>query len=261
MMRWQWPGARHVYLSPHLDDVVLSCGALLYQQAAHGEQVAVITVFAGDPPQNSAFSPFAASLHTRWTDSAALADIREPAEVRRAEDQNALRLLHPSIEVVHLDLVDCIYRRDPRTGEWLYASEEAIFGFVHPADSALDFLCSASPPAPDVQLYAPLGVGNHVDHQVLRQIADYWAQMDAQVAYYEEFPYSAQPGAVQTALVGSTGWQVSILTPDEESLAAKIRAVAQYTSQISTFWESPLEMAQALRLDAAQRGERLWRHC
>ena len=67
------------------------------------------------------------------------------------------------------------------------------------------------------------------------------------------------PGALEAALSDPSAWN-SITTPlGEEALSAKIRAIAEYTSQISSFWASEKEMLAALR-DHAQRsgGERLW---
>jgi LmbE family N-acetylglucosaminyl deacetylase len=54
-----------IYLSPHLDDVVLSCGGLVWEQARQGERVEIWTICAGDPPPIP-LSSFAASLHERW---------------------------------------------------------------------------------------------------------------------------------------------------------------------------------------------------
>ena len=37
----------HVYLSPHLDDIALSCAGRIAAQVAAGELVLVVTVFSG----------------------------------------------------------------------------------------------------------------------------------------------------------------------------------------------------------------------
>ena len=54
-----------IYLSPHLDDAVLSCGGLIWEQVQLGERVEIWTIFAGDPPAEM-LTPFAEELHTRW---------------------------------------------------------------------------------------------------------------------------------------------------------------------------------------------------
>ena len=93
-----------VFLSPHLDDVVLSCGGLIYQLAQAGWVAQMITIFAGDPPPGR-LTPFAHSLHDRWA--------AEPA-ARRDEDVYALRML--GAEAIHWPYPDAVYRRDPVTG-------------------------------------------------------------------------------------------------------------------------------------------------
>lgn len=39
----------HVYLSPHLDDVIFSCGSAISKQHRIGDSILVITIFAGTP--------------------------------------------------------------------------------------------------------------------------------------------------------------------------------------------------------------------
>jgi LmbE family N-acetylglucosaminyl deacetylase len=235
--------AHHIYLSPHLDDAVLSCGGMITQQRAAGQRVAVVTIFAGDPPEDAMLSDFARGLHERW-------QAADPTAARRAEDRCALRALHPEIEIFHLPLPECLYRRNPASGAWLYASEEALFGAVHPSDPALMALQTPPTIPPGASLYAPLGVGNHVDHQVVRRAAETWGMA---LCYYEEFPYTVgnYPGAAAPA---PTGWRRTAALPGADALAAKVRAVACYTSQLSTFWESLEEMAHAVRTYE----ERVW---
>ena len=52
----------HVYLSPHLDDAVLSCGGLIHRQVVAGQRPLVVTIFAGTPPVDVELSDFARFL-------------------------------------------------------------------------------------------------------------------------------------------------------------------------------------------------------
>lgn len=233
----------HIYISPHLDDAVLSCGGLIFRQAHAGQRVAVVTVFAGNPPEDVSPSDFALDLHARW-------EAPNPTAARREEDLAALHFLHSHIAVIHLPLPECIYRRDTVSGAPLYATEEALFGNVHPTDPA--FVALQAPPiiSPGTLVYAPLGVGNHVDHQVVRFAADSWGM---NLCYYEEYPYTIgdYQGAASSA---PTGWRREVTLPDADSLAAKVRAIAHYASQISTFWDSLEHMAREI----ATYEERVW---
>ncbi len=263
-MALSWPDARHIYLSPHLDDAVLSCGGLIYSQAAAGEPVAVITLFAASPPSDHPLSSFAARLHARWAESlrsylVGTADFTDPPAVRRAEDRAAFQALHPAVQVYHHTLPDCIYRTHPAGGWPLYASEMALFGEVHSEDPALDELAVVPPLPPDAQLYVPLGVGHHVDHQIVRRSADGWGIPAAQIAYYEEYPYAASADALQAVIAQEPDLRPHLIPLDHAAILARVRAIARHTSQINTFWHSIPAMEQAItRYINAVGGERLW---
>src|SRR6516164_6338526 len=83
---------RHIFLSPHLDDVVYSCGGTLGVQVSSGLHPLVITIFAGIPPTNTDLSPFALQKHREWGAD----QTKEPGhiiKVRRQEDAGALDYL------------------------------------------------------------------------------------------------------------------------------------------------------------------------
>src|SRR5512146_228136 len=120
-MRW-------IYLSPHFDDVVLSCGGLVWEQARAGHQVEIWTVCAGAPPLDQPFSDFARELHARWETGP------EAVPARRAEDEAAVRRLNAGLR--YWDLPDCIYRRLPG-GAWLVNGEEDLWKPVHPEEQGV----------------------------------------------------------------------------------------------------------------------------
>ncbi len=169
-----------IYLSPHLDDVALSVGGLLWEQSQTGEQVSVWTVCGGDPPPGD-FSPFAEGLHTRWETDA------QSMPVRRAEDIESCRLL--GAEPVHFNIPDCIYRRSPKSGKHLYDSEQALWVPVHPDEKELAAQIAAEfaeKLPPDSQLVCPLTLGNHVDHRLTRMAAE---NLGEPLLYYADYPY------------------------------------------------------------------------
>jgi LmbE family N-acetylglucosaminyl deacetylase len=95
----------HLFLSPHLDDIVLSCGGQIAQLVRSGRRVHVVTVFAGDAAPEAAVSPHVQELHERWK-----LDPHNPSPGRRAEDRAALKMISASIQVTHLPFPDCVYR-------------------------------------------------------------------------------------------------------------------------------------------------------
>jgi LmbE family N-acetylglucosaminyl deacetylase len=251
-----------IYLSPHLDDAILSCGGRIWQQVQAGEGVLVLTVFAGTPAPDTPFSPFAQSLHSRW------GNLVDAVAQRREEDLEALALLGAAGK--HFHYLDCIYRNTP-DGHFPYDSEEALWGEIHPAEGGLlaelaDRLSALVLSQSDTGgrapiLYAPLGVGLHVDHQIVRRAAELAGQT---LIYYEDYPYAEDPGAVQAVLaMDDVQPQAELTLLSEEALQAKVAAIARYRSQLSTFWTGLTEMSTAIRTFANQTGggqlaERYW---
>jgi len=245
---------RHIYLSPHLDDVVLSCGGRIHQLGRAEEAVLVVTVFAGSPRfgeegASLVFSDYIAALHERWetgTDAPAL---------RRAEDQAALQVL--GADFCHLSYLDCIYRRHPVTGEFLYQSDEDIFAEVHLGEFSLvvdvrEELEGLVGAPGEVTIYAPLAAGHHVDHQIVAAAALALQVTGHRVVFYEDYPYAEVPFALATARqwVGGEKWRQEIFSLSPQDLAAKTGAVLCYRSQLSTFFDDEDQVAQRLRVYA-----------
>lgn len=244
----------HIYLSPHLDDAVLSCGGRIWTQAQAGEGVVVITIFGGTPGPDASLSSFAREVEAHWGQE-------ESMERRRSEDLRALALL--GAEPVHWPYVDCIYRSTP-DGRFPYADEATLWGEIDPSDAAMadevknriDRLAIA----PAGECYVPIAIGRHIDHRIVRKAAE---GSRHPLVYYEDFPYARDPQAVRAALKPHR-WEPELIPLSEQALQAKEAAIACYASQMSTFWTSPEEMAASVRTFAEQTGsgtpvERYWR--
>ncbi len=241
-----------IYLSPHLDDAALSCGGQIAQRTARGERVLILTIMAGDPP-NSAESDFARSLHDRWELDQAVVD------ARRVEDAAATALL--GADAHYWSIPDCIYRTDSATGEPLYASEEALFGEVAEQerhDLVVTLAVRLSQLSAET-IIAPLTVGNHVDHQIVRLAAERaWGPI---LCYYEDYPYAREAGAVEKVLNSAemAAWQATVIPLDEQTLQTKLSAILAFRSQLGTFFADRADLEQQLRAYAAQvGGERIW---
>ena len=234
-----------IYLSPHLDDAALSAGGLIWEQSQAGESVSIWTLFAGDPAPG-ALSPFAESLHTRWGVG------REAIAARRAEDHRACRIL--GARPYHFAIPDCIYRTSDQTHRHLYASEESLFGEVHPDEKILiqkigQMLGDKIPP--DVQVVCPFALGGHVDHRLTRAAAQ---RLDRPLAYYADYPYLLENPGWDPGQFSSTLHPVSA-----EGVAAWQNAVAEHHSQISTFWQNTDEMRVEIQAYAREMGGvKLW---
>ncbi len=260
----------HIYLSPHLDDAVFSCGGHLYHQAQAGARVVVVTICTGNPPAGP-LSPYAQSLHERWAADAGAANPRAPAEImarRRSEDLAALSEL--GAEAVHLDMPDCVYRVNPGTNWPIYTSDAALFGSLHSSEQALVRRVAAKLATllrgfGRHHLYVPLGIGQHVDHQLARRAAEAGGGI---FAYYEDFPYVAHAGDhwpnPRSPLLEGRPLAPELARLSEPELAAWTSAAGRYNSQIGTFWPGQQGLEAAVRSFAERTGDgapaiRLWR--
>ena len=239
-----------IYLSPHLDDVALSCGGLVWHQVQAGELVEIWTICAGDPP-SSDLSPFAAELHTRWELG------MDAVAKRREEDQESAKILGAKYK--HFDVPDAIYRRDPKSQEILYESFEAILGGVHPGEEMLIqslVLKIAENLPPGCQLVVPLTLGNHVDHLFTRVLAEW---LDLPLTFYADYPYAEKYAKAIPALVPK-GFKHTVHSVSENGLKVWQESVAAYESQISTFWPDTAAMRVAIKeYNDTVGGIRIWR--
>jgi LmbE family N-acetylglucosaminyl deacetylase len=245
----------HVYLSPHLDDAVLSCGGAIARHCSTGARVLVVTICTAAPPPDGPFSDFAADLHRRWGLSSA-----EAVRARLHEDSLAMEQL--GADSMWVGMFDAIYRQREA-----YDSNEALFGTPAPGDPLLPalkvFVRALRDRVSRAALYAPLGVGNHVDHQITYAAAR--ASADDAVAFYEDFPYVVKPGALERRVQALGEAFVSSTIDIDAVLPRKLGAVAAYASQIAELFGDTEAMRRVikdydeqLRPDVGTYGERLW---
>ena len=114
-----------------------------------------------------------------------------------------------------------------------------------------------------IALALPLAIGDHIDHRVVHQAAlEALATAAVPLAFYEDLPYAARPGADETieARAKATGFELAPSFTHETSAAVadfvrrKHRVAEGYDSQIDN------DVAWQLALFAERYGgrERLW---
>ena len=239
-MRW-------IYISPHLDDAVLSAGGLIYEQTRAGMDVEIWTLLCGFPPSEE-FSPFAQVLHYQWGIPAAA----EGISARRAEDVKAASIV--GAKTVHFDFLDCIYRRG-KNGDWLYNLE--VFVPPHEDDGELPARMAESISArlkPTDQLVCQLGLGSHLDHVLVRRAVELLQRpilYDVDISYLFNFPGEL---AQKTA-----GMKAKTHRITDSGFWSWLEAVKAYKSQLSGLFDSPEVMrAQIEQYWSEYIGIRLW---
>ncbi len=236
-----------LYLSPHFDDIALSCGGLAWMQAQGGEQVAVWTICGGEPDPSQPYSAFAQLLHARWKSGP------EAVKVRQAEDIASCQAMGASWR--HFPLPDCIYRTG-RGGQHLYPSEELLWGPLSeeegPLVRSLAQVLREEVPS-RAQVVCPLTLGDHVDHKLVRAAAE---QSGRKPWYYADYPYAGKPeGQQRLAALLEAGWEALPFAVSRGGLAAWQAAVSAHRSQISTFWPTLEEMAHSMELYWHEQGD------
>jgi LmbE family N-acetylglucosaminyl deacetylase len=191
-------GAGVLVVSPHLDDAVLSCGALL-AQLADRHRITVATVFTAAAPRPWSL-PARRQLRTLGGP-----DAEDFFAQRRAEDRDVLAGIGAA--AVHLGFRDALFRRGPRWPAYPTFRFDAARGRIAASDAGLAAQVSAR--VDEITradeagvIFAPLGVGRHVDHLITRRAARALAGR-TRIVYYSDFPYSQaaapEPGFVRDA--------------------------------------------------------------
>lgn len=202
-----------VFISPHLDDALLSCGGLI-SFLKDKTKVVVITVFthAHDSPKNLSTRRFV-SLSGYQNSQSLFSD-------RRFEDQDILNSL--KVECLHLGFTDSLYRLKPKLSFW-----ESVLGkiipevlFVYPTYrwhiktgniSSHDNLI-----IDDIQkklneivfkfdnptIFSPSAIGGHLDHRIIRNICE---KTFPKAIFWSDFPYNFRQSTYANEVADNRG--------------------------------------------------------
>jgi len=329
----------HVFVSPHPDDIALSCGGLVASLRELGQSVTILTVFSGsgatdgnsmtdyqraalgfgtkanwpltqafrrdnigsdypvEAPVGGGNPPWMAdqdrldvtqqyaSTQTRqfwqraaWTRSANItneeADERPIAdtvggqgslapivfssldamETRKVEEERYAWFAEAS--VIFLDLPDAVYRG--------YEGNDQLLGTPRDNDPPpYELVRSEILRLEPQQVYFPLGIGNHVDHQLCREVGlamlaeqRSWVMpapsMVGVASFYEDFPYAwwradEGTGIESFDLTLPTGVELEARYADiSEQMDRKAAGIRVYGSQLANLFDSDQSMLDDL---------------
>lgn len=172
----------HVYLSPHLDDAILSCGSLINKQKRHKESVLIITIFAGIPQKDYKLSR-SISKFIKESGSRSSTDF---CRTRIKEDIDAIKLLNISFK--HLNFLDAIYRKN-LLGDFFYANFSKIFSiYADKSDIVKESIYRVI--KGDLKetsiIYCPISIGKHIDHIITRQVGNLLESQGQNILFYED---------------------------------------------------------------------------
>ena len=241
-----------IYLSPHLDDVIYSCGGLIWEQTLAGEAVEIWTICAADPPDEP-LSPFAETLHHYWGLG------KNAVHVRREEDRKASQVVGAVPR--YFSFLDCIYRKSD-SGNYYYLSDQDLFGGLDPGEANLiitltEELKDQLPTA--ARIVVPLGIGNHVDHDLTRKAA---SRLGIPLYYYADYPYARETEGkeILNFMARSAEWEEEIFLISEKGSQGWQEASGSYQSQNPIFWENEEALKEEiLAYSSSMGGVRLWK--
>lgn len=194
-------------LSPHLDDALLSAFSALPAR--------VVNVCTALPP---------AGTLTRWDRITGASDSRAHMQERLDEDRAALAAA--GADAVALGFLDAQYRDEPLEPDALRASIAAALEGA-------------------TEVWAPAGVGDHVDHVQVRDAA---IELGVPLRLYAELPYAVKFGwpawvtgePADPHLVPDAGWALpeglgepAIHALSEADVQRKLHALRLYRTQFA----------------------------
>lgn len=147
----------YYFISPHLDDAILSAGALIYELKERG-RVKIITIFTkGD----------------------------KSFLKRKIEDKNVCRFL--KINYLHLDFIDALWRNSYRSMEDLFVKKVNSTKEEQNLEAAIVNKLKKTINNEKGLVFAPLSIGNHIDHRIVNKIC---RDNFTDVIYWEDYPYN-----------------------------------------------------------------------
>lgn len=207
---------KNIFISPHQDDVVFSCGGLI--KKLNGDCI-VVTIFTGSY-----------NLLTEWDKACGFKNGSRPWQTRNEEDIKALAKLGAKYE--HLNLLQTRYQKCSKDTRHTQSITDAILEFI-----TLNVTAE--------KIYAPLGIGNK-DHEFIRSILlDHYhrsaVDMSHELFFYEDFPYIVRQDWTDKAF-RFFGRNNFILSPVFVNTTAqfedKLDAILTYKSQIKQVMNS-----------------------
>jgi LmbE family N-acetylglucosaminyl deacetylase len=171
---------RAIFISPHFDDAVFSCGGLI-ARISDKLETHVWTIFSGKPilPRTSPL--------IRWLHNASQSPNADSLNsTRKTEDLQSLS--HLTAKSKHLGFLDSVYRVDFFLRP-LY--QNSCITTPHPSEAILVRSISKKLnsllKATDL-VFSPLAIGHHVDHLIARQAIE--ATPPHNLYYFEDVPYN-----------------------------------------------------------------------
>ncbi len=203
-------------LGPHCDDIAYSLAGRLISGAESGRHLQLLTIFS-----ESRFAPYAPGVTSQAQVSA----------LRHAEESNFCAALH--LEHARLGLAEAPLRGYPDVDSLFIDSDVLLEDpMVACLEQCLRQRIERGVPA---RVFAPLGIGGHVDHRITRAAAQRVFGNVCPLFFYEDLPYAGElaPAELDRQLARDAQGLRPLLTPLGDWLSDKLECLAAYASQVA----------------------------
>jgi LmbE family N-acetylglucosaminyl deacetylase len=225
---------RVVVIETHMDDAALSVGGAMWLQR-HSCEFVMVTVVG----------------RTNYTMCYALDreyfDANVVSAVRAAESGHCARLVGGRHVFLQGNEAPLRYRDAPWTLAWFRRHRGSVGAFVHESARSdegqvwsRDIAAAIRRESPD-EVWIPLGVGTHVDHELARAaclrllVAEAGLFSNKTVMFYEDMPYAERfadhGNQVVQAITSAGAFTVEERLDITEAMADKVRLMSVYRSQ------------------------------
>lgn len=220
---------RHVFLSPHLDDAVFSAAGLILDLKKKKNDIFIVSVFTSFGER-----PISTDAQVSLLKSGCIR-LSSFGKLRMREDDAAMRAL--GVPFIRLGFVDAGFRKTTDRS-FIYPTFKQLFSGSQVAEPKLfkNILQSLTGVLrPNDVIYAPLGIGNHPDHILVREATQ---TITRNVLFWADLPYACN---LRTPLPDREEWTHAItITPS----AAKTTVASMYRSQFFQCFPKGLEHIQ-----------------
>ncbi len=230
-----------LFLSPHLDDAVLSAGGLISQLVKENKKVLLVTLFtkADDSALSLSVRSFLKSSKNYRKSSALF-------HHRKQEDEKASQIL--GCDVYHLDFIDALFRKDEEANQLMYKSFQQVFsGKISPLDEPLIEKVRGAVQLQITPLlkkkynvYAPLGIGSHVDHIITFQIV---RELFSKAHFWQDVPYDFEELKIAQRCATLSSQGLSLVQSNYSILHPKLKEkiVSCYDTQLEGLFKAGLQ--------------------
>lgn len=213
---------KFVFISPHLDDAILSCGNLIYELKKRDKKIFIITVF-------TRASRIESPQAKKYLNQCLYTNAQKIFKDREKEDLNVCNSL--DIIPIHMGFIDAAWRHYNRkpvyhsndrqySGEISYKDKDMIKKITDKLKKIIDNNNK-------ILLLSPLGIGNHIDHLIVNKIV---GKIKIDKIFWEDFPYSTKGNNLKKLLCLYKKYYL-LFKIDNSNFSKKLKLIKLYKSQ------------------------------